>query len=654
MRTFLSLLVAALVALPLAAQEAPRPLPHPVPVPPVFERAIESGTRTATGEPGPAYWQNEAAYDLDVTLEPDTRTVRGSGSLSYTNHSPTALAYVVLKLRQNVHAEGALRNRRAEITGGVTLDRLALESTELTPAEERPMPGQYRIDGTTLGVVLPEPLEPGATLTLGADWHYRLASVEGGTFREGTDGEVFYVGYWYPQFAVYDDVRGWHTDPYLGNAEHYMPFADYRVRITAPEDVLISATGALLNPREVYTERTLARLRQARASGEVVHVVNESERGTGTLDAPGDLLTWEYEAARVRDFAFAGSEAYVWDATRALADGDDPSAGIVDIHAYYRPGTAAWERSAEFSAFAIEHLSETFWPYPWPHMTAVEGIIGGGMEYPMMTLIGGDRTDESLFGVTYHEIAHMWFPMMVAQDEKTYTWMDEGLTSFNTNEGRAAFFDGSSAERPAMEPWARERQAHYRLAGTGYAVPSMRHGDRYPLDTPARGVASYSTPAVVLHALRDHVGDEAFWDAYRAYGRAWAYKHPYPYDLFNHFETSLGMDLDWLWTPHLFDTWTVDVAITGVETIEDGIVVTVEDQGMAPMPVRVTATYAGGRTETQTIAVGTWLEGVRSTRVVFSAGDLVRVDLPTDTILDLDPSDNSYRVPPRTGPANGG
>lgn len=620
------------------AQEA-RPIPDPVMPPPAFERAIANGTRTATGEPGPNYWQNSAAYDIDVALEPETRTVRGGGTMTYVNNSPNELRWVFLKLRQNVHASGALRNRPAEVTGGVTLEGLSIEGTPADEAEGRARPGQYVVNGTILGVLLPEPLAPGATVTIGAAWHYPLATVEGGTFREGTDDEVYYVGYWYPQFAVYDDVVGWHLDPYLGNGEHYMPFADYSVSITAPEAFVMYATGTLTNPEAVLTAETRQRLARALAQDEVVHVVTTDERGTATVDAPDDVLTWEFEATNVRDFAFAGSDAYVWDATRALVPGGGVD-GTVLINALYRPGTRSWNRSAEFGRFSIEHLSEHHWAYPWPHMTAVEGIIGGGMEYPMMTLIGGNRTDQSLFRVTYHEIAHMWYPMMVQQDEKTYTWMDEGLTSFNTNEGSDAFFDGSSDARPQGNAWGRQYQGHYRLAGSGNARPPMRHSDRYPLGTPARGVASYSTPAVLLYAMEDLFGEDAFWSAYRAYGKAWKFKQPYPYDLFNSFEASLGQDLDWLWTPTLFDTWTVDVAVGGVETTASGVEVTVDDQGLAPMPVRVTVTYADGRVETQTIPVTTWLGGARTATLTFPAGDVTRVELPTTGILDVDIDDN--------------
>ena len=668
----MSLRPIALVALVLgltAATAAQRVLPYPVMPPPQFERAVAQGTRTLSGGPGPSYWQNRADYDLRARLDADTQTLSGSGTITYTNESPDELAYLVLKLRQNVHAPGVVRNRPVAVTGGLTLAAFGVDGTAYTDVSvpETPgsyqgavEPGQYVVQGTVMTVGLADPLAPGETATLDLAWSYPVPPATG-TYRQGTDGEVYYLGYWYPTVAVYDDVYGWHVDPYLGMGEHYLEVGDFAVALDAPADMLVYGTGALANADEVYTERTRARLAEALAGDDVVHVVTAEERGTALAPSADGRRVWRFEADDVRDVALSASAAYVWDATRALVDRDEDGAAddAVLINAFYRPDgeppwDAPWERSAEFSRFSIEHLSEMLWPYPWPHMTAVEGIITGGMEYPMMTLIGGDRSDPSLFSVTYHEIAHMWYPMMVGSNEKAFTWMDEGLTSFNTNEGVAAFWDGSAEDRAEIDAWDRRRQSHYLLAGTGYAVPPMRHNDRYPLGGgtrqvdpvggSARGVASYSTPAVALHALRGLYGDASFFDAYREYGRRWRGAHPYPYDLFNTFEDRLGEDLDWFWTPTFFDTWTVDHAVAAVGTAADGDVeVTVADLGMAPMPALVRVTYGDGRTADGRVEVATWLGGATEATVTFPAGEVVRVELdPEGYVFDADPTNDLW------------
>ena len=659
--------VPALTLALAAGAAAQRVQPYPVMPPPQFERAVDAGTRSATGAPGPRYWQNETDYDIAARLDADTQTLSASGTITYTNRSPDALEYLVLKLRQNVHAPGVPRNRPVAVTGGLTLERFAVGGTayrDVSVAETPGTylgdaePGAYVVQGTVMTVGLEEPLAPGETTVLDLAWRYTVPPSTG-TYRQGTDGEVTYLGYWYPTVAVYDDVYGWNVDPYLGMGEHYMEVGDFSVSIDAPADMLVYATGAHTNPDAVFTARTRARLAQAMTSDEVVHVVTAAERGTALAPAASGRRVWTFQADDVRDVAVSASAAYVWDATHADVDQDgDGAPEAVLINAFYRPAgespyDAPWERSAEFSRFSIEHLSGMLWPYPWPHMTAVEGIIGGGMEYPMMTLIGGDRSDPSLFSVTHHEIGHMWFPMMVGSNEKAFTWMDEGLTSFNTNEGIAAFFDGSSESRPKIEAWDRRRQSHYLLAGTGYAVPPMRHNDRYPLGGGtgqvdpvggrARGVASYSTPAVALHALRGLYGEAAFFDAYREYGRRWRNAHPYPYDLFNTFENRLGRDLDWFWTPTFFDTWTVDHAVGAVAPSAGGVAVTVLDRGRAPMPAPVRVTYADGRVETQTVPVETWLGGATEATLTFPAGEVARVEVdPDGYVFDADRSDNVY------------
>ena len=662
-------LTAALLGLATAAS-AQRPIPYPVPLTPQFERAVANGTRTLSGVPGDAYWQNEATYAIDARLDDDGETLAATGTIVYTNHSPDSLAHLVLKLRQNVHAPGVPRNRPVAVTGGLTLRDLAVDgrpvadaSSPLVPGRytSRVTPGTYAIDGTILTLALAEPLAPGGAATLTMAWSFRVPPADG-TYRQGTDGEVVYLGYWYPQLAVYDDVIGWHTDPYLGNGEHYMNVADYDVALDVPADWLVWGTGELVNPDEVLSAETRRRLDRARAADGVVNVVTAAERGDATAPGTDGRNVWRFRAERVRDVALSASSRYVWDATHANVDQDgDGRDDSVLINAFYRPAgerpmEAPWERSAEFSKFSIEHLSGMLLPYPYPHMTAVEGIITGGMEYPMMTLIGGDRDDARLFSVTYHEIGHMWFPMVVGSNEKAFTWMDEGLTSFNTNEGAAAFFDGSSAGRPLASPWDRARQSHYRLAGTGYAVPPMRHNDRFPLGggTPdvdpvggsARVIASYSTPAVMLHALEGVFGRERLFDAYQAYARRWAFKHPTPYDFFNTFEDELGQDLDWLWTPMLYDTWTVDHGIQDVRETAAGVEVVVEDLGLAPMPALVAVTYADGRTERQTLGVDAWLAGATQATATFPAGDVARVDLDPDVYLpDVDRSNNELVMP---------
>lgn len=619
----------------LIQQERARPLPYPVEPGPAFEQAVKRGTRTRTGAPGPNYWTNTADYALEATLEPEAALLRGTAEIEYQNNAPDTLQRVVLHLRQNLHAEGAVRNRPVQVTGGMSVTEVVAGGQRLQEQPTVQVPG-YAIDGTRLILTLQEPIAPGASETMRIGYDFEIP--EAGAPRMGQDDEVFYLGYWYPQVAVYDDLRGWTADLYQGNGEFYMSYGDYDVSITVPADWLVAATGTLENPGEVLSDETRARLDEARTSGEIVHVVTEDERGTATAEGDaGGRLTWRFRAERVRDVAFAASERYVWDATTAETGRGEASDSTAMIHTLYRPGTPAWDRSAEFARFSVEHLSRMLLPYPYPHMTAVEGLIGGGMEYPMMTLIGGARDDRSLFGVTYHEISHMWFPMIVGTNEKEHTWMDEGTTSFNTNEGVRDFFE--------TEAWAPGEQSYYRLAGSSLEVESMRHGDDYPYGTPARVIASYNKPAVMLHALRGVLGEETFFEAYRTYAERWAYKHPTPYDFFNTFEEAAGEDLDWFWRPALYETWTMDQAIAGVEHRSDSsAAITIEDEGRFPLPVLLRITYADGSVQEQRVPVDAWLSGERTATVQASgSGAVTRVEIdPEQYMPDVDRSDNVW------------
>lgn len=607
-----------------------RPIPYPVIEGPRFEQAIANGTRSPDGKPGPNYWMNTATYSIDAVLSPATRMVRATETIRYTNNSPDELTVIIVHLRQNLHQAGVVRNRPQVLTEGMNVARFTLDGKEYVEQRSARSVG-YSIDGTRMTIHPDSPVAPGQTVEMDFTWSFEVP--EAGAPRIGTDGEMFFVGYWYPQVAMYDDVKGWTADPYMGNGEFYMGFADYDVKITAPEGWLVSATGELVNADDVLTAETVSRLERARTTDDIVHVVTAEERGSVTKSGQAGELTWHFKADRVRDFSFASSDKYVWDATHATVGSDN---SVSMINAFYRPDREVWKRSAEFARYSIEFLSRQMdLPYPWPHMTTIEGVVGGGMEFPMMTHIGGARSDRGLFGVTFHEIGHMWFPMIVGENEKNFTWMDEGLTSFNTSEATADFWD--------VDAWSPRAQSYYRIAGTGDEVEPMRHGDRYPLDTPARGIASYNKPAVALNALRSMVGNDAFYRAYREYAHRWAFKHPQPYDLFNTFNDVLGQDLDWFWTTMFFETWTLDQAIGDVESGRQGVVVRIDDLGLSPFPSPVRVTYSDGRTVEKEVPVSVWLGGARTAELTFPAGSVSKVEIdPSLALPDVDRENNVW------------
>jgi hypothetical protein len=314
------------------------------------------------------------------------------------------------------------------------------------------------------------------------------------------------------------------------------------------------------------------------------------------------------------------------------------------VHAFWRPdsGSSVWAEDARYVRHAVEFLSGYLWPYAYPQMTAVHGPNScGGMEYPMMTCIGGARDSVSLYGVTVHETAHMWFPMNVGSNEKWHSWQDEGLTSFNEAQASRDFFKGAVNDEES------DRRGYLALARSGAEAELMRHGDLYPTYA-AFARASYSKQATIMQTLRGLLGEETFLRAYREYGRRWRDRHPTPWDMWNTFEDVAKRDLDWFWHAWYFETWTLDQAIASVEPAPagDSLAVTIEDRGLVPMPVRLAVTRSGGKVERLEVPVDVWLRGARryTVRVPGRASvTAVAID-PEGLFADVDTSNQTWKA----------
>ncbi len=642
-------------ATPVDGRSGPAIRPHPSTVVPPgdYTAALEAGTRSPSGEPGPAYWQQWADYVIETSLDPAAKRLDGRVAITYHNSSPRTLSVVFLHLLQNLHAPGVVRNRPVELTGGVDLTRVVADGQVLESGGEHTLrrgPG-YRANGTILAIRPPRPLRSGGTLELDIEWGFTIP--QSGVGRMGwSRDDLFFIAYWYPQMAVYDDVVGWHLDPYLGSAEFYTGFGNYDLTIEAPDGWVIMATGALENRREVLPAPVLERLERAEASDEVVSILTEADVGPGraTQASATGRLRWRFLADSVRDVAWSATRQSRWDAARAPV-GDRDGDGVADftrVDAIWRVTAPRWQHSVRYSQHAIDFLSRyTGIPYPWPHMTAVEGggIIGGGMEFPMMTLIGdyNTRGDEALYNVTAHEEAHMWIPMIVGIDEKRYGWMDEGSTSFNENQARKEFF-------PESDPEARDLRTYLDRARRRIEGEMMRWTDfHYPGG--ASGVASYSKPATALTTLRRILGPERFDRAWQAYIRAWAYKHPKPWDFFAMMETQTGEELDWFWQGWYYETWTLDHAVGQVET-GSGTTVTIENRGRLPMPTRVIITLDDGSVLERVVPVRHWLNGYVSASIAVppGRGTVIKVEIDPDGVSpDIDRANNVWKRGAREG-----
>ena len=628
-----------------APARAERPIPYPVTPPAEYQRAVAAGTRTAAGAPGARYWQNRADYAIRARVIPERKRLEGSETITYTNHSPNALQNLHIDLTLNHHAPGVVRNEPAEITGGVEISRVAVGGQTLTQGGGSG--ARYVVNGTRMVVFPPAPVQPGQTVQIGVDWAYTVPQAGAGGRMGWSEDDLFFFAYWYPAMAVYDDVVGWHPDPFRGTAEFYADFGSYDVTFEAPAQWIVFGTGTLRNPEETLAPAVLQRYRQGIAGDEVVHVVTPADFGRTTTAGTNGIVTWRFRADSVRDAAFSVTRASNWDATRT-AVGDRDGDGRTDhtaIHAFWRPSAPRWANVARYEAHSITFLSAyTGVPYPWPHMTAVEGegIIGGGMEYPMMTLIGGytQAGDAALYNVTAHELAHMWVPMIVSIDERRYSWLDEGMTTFHEAQARKDTFPGNPAEQE-------DRDAYLNTARAGAEGEIMRRSD-FHYTGGAYGTASYPKPSTNFVSLRGLLGEATFTRAWRTFQQRWAWKHPYPWDFFNTVEEVAGEDLDWFWRTWFYETWTLDQAVAGVTEAGGGATITIEDRGLAPMPARVTVTRENGETQTVEVPVETWLEGRRTATLTLpaAASPVVRVEIDAENAFpDTDRANNLWTRP---------
>jgi hypothetical protein len=625
----------------LRVDEIERPIPYELDVPTAYKNAFELGTRTKEGKPGENYWQQYAKYDLNATVSAEDKTLMGEGTITYYNNSPDTLNYLFMELVQNLHKEGALRNEMSEVTGGVDITQMQVDGMELM-ADTNAGP-RYQTYGTLMRVAPADPVAPGDSAVIQVTWNFEIPQA-GASGRMGySQDNLLYLGYWYPKMSVYDDVNGWFTDQFLGSAEFYDEFGDYNLTIKAPAQWIVMSTGTLQNP-EVLNDDIRQRFEMATQSDTTVNVVSEADFGNVTQSGGDDgMVTWNYSAKKVRDVAFSVTKESIWDAQRTPV-GDLDGDGETDysrVDAFYRTSAPLWSEVSNYAADAITRLSKhTATPYPWSHMTAVEGadIIGGGMEFPMMTIMGSYNRSggDALYAVTAHEFAHMWVPMILSTNERRYSWMDEGTTTFNESEVHEKYREG-------VDYHGNDQRGYLRITQTDLEGEIMRWSN-YHYNGYAFGVASYSKPASVLVALRKVLGEDTFYKAYHAYFDRWEYKHPYPWDMFNTFEDISGRDLDWFWRSWYYETWTLDQGIQSVETSGNQTTINIHDYANVPMPVFLEIETKDGEVMEKTISVDRWLKGYRDASLtVTTDSPVVRVEIDADGAFpDTDRTNNVW------------
>jgi len=577
----LALSLLALAAFALNAQNVNtskfRQLGQELPTPNVY--------RTASGAPGHEYYQQRADYDMSITLDDETQRIYGEETITYTNNSPDELRYLWVQLDQNMRAQNSMTQQIQ--TGGIFNERGGTPQTafnQLKNSQFYDFDGgfklayvqtvsganlPYTVNNTMMRVDLPTPLRQGQKFSFKIKWWFNIndrmdiGGRSGYEYFEGEDNYLYTIAQFFPRMAVYNDVEGWQNKQFLGQGEFTLPFGDYKVNITVPSDHIVASTGELTNASRILSAKQRARLAKAEKSfDDPVIIVTQEEAEAAEKNKATSTKTWTFEAENVRDFAFATSRKFIWDAQAVDIGGKTTMA----MSYYPKEGNPLWEQySTRVVAHTLKVYSKFTIDYPYHKAISVH-TKWIGMEYPMICFNGGrpeadgtysEGTKYGMIGVIIHEVGHNFFPMIINSDERQWTWMDEGLNTFVQYLTEQEWdHDYPSRRGPA------DKIVPYMSGPKEQIVPIMTNSESIL----QFGNNAYGKPATALNILRETVmGRELFDYAFKEYSRRWAFKHPTPADLFRTMEDASGVDLDWFWRGWFYTTDHVDIAITDVQ-----------------------------------------------------------------------------------------
>lgn len=529
--------------------------------------------RTASGAPGAQYWQQKADYDIDLKLDDEKQTLSGEETITYTNNSPDVLKYLWLQLDQNVRAQNSMRSKVSQEKirpkmGFGELERMhndfdgGFKLLEVTDASGRKL--EYTVVETMMRIDLPKPLSTGNSYSFKIKWWYnindrmQIGGRSGFEYFEDEDNYLYTIAQFYPRMCVYIDNEGWQNKQFLGRGEFTLTFGDYDVNITVPEDHIVAATGVLQNSKSVLTSAQRKRFEQARTAKEPVMIVTPDEALANEKTKAKGSKTWSFSAKNVRDFAFASSRKFIWDAMGTPINGKT----IMSMSYYPKEGNPLWER---YSTKVVDHTIRTYSKYTIDYQYPVAISVHAnsiGMEYPMICFNGGRPeadgtysagTKHGMISVIIHEVGHNFFPMIINSDERQWTWMDEGLNTF--------------VQFLTEQEWDRNYPSR---RGPAANIVDYMSGDKSnisPIMTNSESIFqfgnnAYGKPATALNILRESVmGRELFDFAFKEYCTRWAYKHPSPADFYRSMEDASGVDLDWFWRGWFFTTDHCDQAI---------------------------------------------------------------------------------------------
>ncbi len=622
----LSLLGASLLAPARASAQGPAPLYQPR----AIKLTYQHGTRSPDGAPGPNYWENHAQYHIALRAAPPDRTIHGTEQIEYHNNSPDTLRALVFKLFSNVHKPGAPRIGGAAadyLTSGTHIDSFSVNGTPQTWGNDANV-------FTSKAVRLPTPLAPHDSVAMAVAWHY---DVTGGGGREGViDSTTYYLAYFYPRVAVYDDYNGWDTMDFTGEQEFYSDFNDYDVSITVPRNFVVWGTGTLTDAAQVLQPDVLQRFQASFTSDSTIHVASGAATQAGQTTRQDSVNTWHFAASNIPDMAFGVSDHYDWDAASVLVD--DAAGRRASTQAAYNDDAKDYHYMVQFARGALNFLSHQ-WPgvpYPYEKSTVFRGFAD--MEYPMMVNDNSNADTSFSRFVVAHEIAHTYFPFYMGINETRYGFMDEGW---------ATTFEYLINQVDMGKPAAERLYQQFRVAGW---IRDPSPLEDLPIITPEdvlKGVAygnnAYGKASLGYLAAKDLLGDAMFKKCLQAFIARWHGKHPIPWDFFNTFNNVSGENLNWFWRDWYFSDDYIDLAVAGVTHTAKGYAVAVKNIGGMDAPFDLVLKYSDGSTDSLHETPAVWRANqARATIAVPTAKTLTSVSIDGGIWMDADTSNNRW------------
>lgn len=621
MKIFTTIIICTLSLLKLSGQSTKIFIPEEI------QNAYSKQTRSLKGIPGPKYWQNSADYNIKTELIPVSNSIVGYANIKYYNNSPNDLKNIVIRLYQDLYKIGQSRTKnidKKDVTSGVSIEKLSVNGEVLSFEGKKP---QLQRRGTNMFINLPKPLKAGSSINISIEWNFKIP--EKTQIRMGKYfPDSYFIGQWYPQVAAYDDIDGWDIFDYNASQEFYNDYGNFEVEITVPKGFCVWATGELQNSKEVLSSEFALKFEKANKSGKTMHLISENDYEKGSITKETEKLIWKFKANNVNDFSFATSNNYIWDAkTIRLASGKNVLINIVYNREFFN-----FHKMMGVSVKSIEYMSQhnPGIEYPYPVMTIFNG--GGGMEYPMMVNMGRSEKWQEQVYTSSHEIAHTYFPFLVASNERKYAWMDESFAVYFPEEIQYIL-----APEKNIASYTTRVYSHYsgREMEPAIMLPSMYlTGTMYFL-------INYGKAEQTLRLLEDYLGEEKFREIIKKFIKSWEGKHPTGYDFFYFINEEADENLYWFWKPWYFERGYAELGIKDVKQSEGKWIIEVENNGYLPVPVYLKITCEDGEIIKHKEKMDVWKNGKTELKININTNkNIKKVELGNAEIPDKNNENN--------------